>query len=487
MKRLFLGLIVASGLALMAAAPAGAVGPGVCGNSYAMLINGADPTTVTADGSPTQPGALTHAVGVGVISFGTGTTTGCTISGGALIYNAGDVQASGSPGLYVGPAHCYDGISALGTGLPCWDGGSASEMTGSLVTPGVNGNGSYDLHMFAKYAWIDGSIAPGTTPFAFTLQNTLGSSIVVGAAKSDHGVGAAPILTITMQKIGHAGAVPTALGVAPYLGLVSVSCLAWGANTSDFVAAGQASAGASIAGGAQSVIGAVQTFSNGLAGGSLSFNGNDDIVTTGTSPNNDDCATQIFPGTAFGGTFAFPDGTSNTVASIGSSVGPCSNDKTAGAGYANSSVQWGATDSSSYLTTTGLFSTATGFVPPGGESTCTTYLNVPPGIVTNVVAPPSLTVIDPATVATAPIKFTNTTPADCGISAALAGTTTDGTCTLSVTPSFDSLPDSPQTVVGMLSCTCTAEDEGTVSATLNFTSSTCQLTGTVSRTVTCTR
>src|ERR1700676_4524944 len=143
MKRLFLGLIVASGLALMAAAPAGAVGPGVCGNSFGMLINGADPSTVTADGSATQPGALSHAVGVGVISFGTGTTTGCTISGGALIYNAGDVQASGAPGLYVGPAHCYDGISALGTGLPCWGGGSASEMTGSLVTPGVNGNGSY--------------------------------------------------------------------------------------------------------------------------------------------------------------------------------------------------------------------------------------------------------------------------------------------------------------------------------------------------------
>jgi len=456
-----------------------------------MSLNGAAPTFVSQDGSATLPGALDHAVGVGVITFGAGTPAGCSVTGGAMIFNTGDIQTNPA-GVYFGPAHCYDAFSALGTGLPCWDGGDANEMSGALSNPGANGNGSYDLNIFAKYAWFDASIAAGTVPFSFTLQNTLGSSIVVGATKSDAGAGVAPIVTLTMQKIGHPNAVPTVVGAAPYVGLSSVSCLAWGANTTDFVAAGNQSTG--IAGGAQSVTGSVQTFTNGQAGGSISFNGNDDIVTSGSSPSNNDCAISVSPGTAFGGSFAFPDGTSNTVASIGSSVGPCHDDLVAGAGYANSAVQWGATDGSAYLTTTGLFSTATGFVPPGGESTCTTYTNSPAGSITNLMVPTAFIAPDSGSSTGGYIKFTNTTPADCSVTATLSGTTSDGICHLTVNGSptsatGDSLPDSPSTLVFTTACTCTAEDpmtSGAINATMTITSSNCQLSGTTVHTpVTC--
>jgi len=466
-----------------------------------MLMTGAGPTSIQQDGTPTQPGALSHAVGVGVVTFGaaaSGSNT-CSSVTGELIFNEGDVQTSPA-GAYFGPAHCYDAISALGTGVPCFDG--VNHFTfGTVTNPGPNGNGSTNLSFNAGYQWFDGSIVSCSVPFSFTLQNSLASAVVVGTSVPPVPVGAAsrasvstctnvipvPILTLTMQKIGQTPVpAPPAPGIAPYLGLESVSCTSFGANQSDFVSSTQNPPG--IAGGAGSVVGAVQTFANGLAGGSLSFNSNDNIVTGGPLPSNNDCAIQVFPGTAFGGTYAFPDGTSNTVAQIGTSGPNCSNASTPGAGYSNSAVQWGYTDTQAYLTTTGLFSLASGFVPPGGESTCTTYYNVPAGLLLNVVAPTALTVLDPATSASAPIKFTNSSPADCGISASFSGgATTDGTCTLSVTPSFDSLPNSPSTTVGTLTCTCTAEDEGSVSSTLNFTSSTCQLSGVTSRMVTCTR
>jgi hypothetical protein len=465
-----------------------------------MLMTGAGPTSIEQDGTATQPGALTHAVGVGTITFGaaaTGSTT-CSSVSGELIFNEGDVQSSPA-GAYFGPAHCYDGISALGTGVPCFDG--ANHFTfGTVTNPGPNGNGSTNLSFNAGYQWFDGSIVSCSIPFSFTLQNSLASSVVVGTSVPPVPVGAAsrravstctniipvPILTLTMQKIGQTPVpAPPSPGSAPYLGLSSVSCTSWGANQTDFVSAGQNPPG--IAGGAGSVVGAVQTFSNSDAGGSISFNSNDNIVTTGTPPSNNDCAIQVFPGTAFGGTFAFPDGTSNTVAQIGTSGNNCSDTSTPGAGYSNSAVQWGATDTQAYLTTTGLYSNATGFVPPGGESTCTTYYNVPPGQITNVVAPPTLTVLDPNTTASAPIKFTNTSPADCKVITSFAGANTDGTCTLSATTSFDVLPDSPSTVVGTLSCSCTAEDETVVSSNLVFFSPNCQLSGVTSHPVSCTR
>jgi hypothetical protein len=493
-------LALASAIAIMAAPEANAAAPGFCGHSYAMLMTGAAPTSIQQDGTSTQPGALTHAIGVGVITFGaaaTGSNT-CSSVSGELIFNEGDNQRSPT-GESFGPAHCYDAASLLSTGVPCFDGANHFTL-GTVTNPGPNGNGSTNLSFNAGYQWRDGNITSCSTPFSFTLQNSLASEVVVGTSVPPVPVGVAsrnavstcthpiavPILTLTMQKIGQTPVpAPAGPGSAPYLGLESISCQSWGANQSDFVSGSSNPPG--IAGGAGSAVGALQTFSNGDIGGSLSFNTNDNIVTTGTPPSNNDCAIQVFPGTAFGGTYAFPDGTSNTVGLIGTSGSNCSDAITPGAGYSTSAVRWGSTDTQAYLTTTGLLSAANGFVPPGTEGTCTTYHNVPAGLVLNVVAPAALTVIDPATVASAPIKFSNSSPADCGVTAALAGTTTDGTCTLSVTPSFDSLPNSPSTAVGTLTCTCTAEDEATVSATLNFTSASCLLSGTTSRTVTCTR
>ena len=119
MKRLLLSLIVAGGLALMAAPQARAGTPGPCGKSYAFIINGSDPSVVAADGSATLPGAITQAVGVGSITFAAGTTSGCTATG-EIIYNAGDMQTN-PIGEFFGPSYCYSPISGF-NGAPCFDG-----------------------------------------------------------------------------------------------------------------------------------------------------------------------------------------------------------------------------------------------------------------------------------------------------------------------------------------------------------------------------
>ena len=130
MKRLLLSLIVAGGLALMAAPQARAGTPGPCGKSYAFIINGADPSVVAADGSATLPGAITQAVGVGSITFAAGTTSGCTATG-EIIYNAGDVQTN-PIGEFFGPSYCYSGISGF-NGAPCFD-GNATGADSSNIT-----------------------------------------------------------------------------------------------------------------------------------------------------------------------------------------------------------------------------------------------------------------------------------------------------------------------------------------------------------------
>ncbi len=82
MKRLLLGLVMVGGLALAGAPMANAAAPAECGHSYAILMNGADPSTVSADGTATLPGAVTQAVGVGSITFGTASGTSCSVTGG---------------------------------------------------------------------------------------------------------------------------------------------------------------------------------------------------------------------------------------------------------------------------------------------------------------------------------------------------------------------------------------------------------------------
>jgi hypothetical protein len=494
MKRFPFVLVVTGILALTSSPPAGAVPPGLCGHSYAMLMTGTFPTAIQQDGTATQPGALTHAVGVGVITFAAAsvpTATGCKVASGELIYNAGDVQTSPN-GEFFGPAHCYDGDTIVGHGVPCFDGTNHFGSDGSL-SPSPFGNGALSLAFSASYAWFDNNILSGAKSFVFTVQNSLGSSTVVGTSVALPG---APILTLTMQKIGVTP-VGTTLGVAPYLGESSISCQSWGANQTDSTSSSLNPPG--IAGGASSAVGQTVIFPaadyvgpNPIfadGGGSISFNSNDNIVTSGTPPSNNDCAIAIQPGTNFSPqypfpTFAFPDGTSNTVVNFFAGA-DCSNiTPTTIVQFVNSAVQWSPTDSNSYLTTAALGANANGFIPPGNEMTCTTYYAAAAGELHSVVTPITLTTPKPGA-KSATIKLTNTSPADCPVDFAFVGAKTDGICTLSVTPSTE-VPGDGVSTAAAATCTCGATPDTTgFSATLELISMVCPVIGTTMPIITC--
>ena len=468
MKRILVSLIAASGLAFMAAAPANAANA-LCGHSWAMLMQGTAPTTIDADGSASQPGWLTAAVGVGEITFnalGTNGANGCTASQGEVIFNQGDIQTNPA-GEYFGPGNCYDGDSFLGTGLPCFDGGNDLAVTPApeVTSPGVNGHGSMDLTFTANFDWYDTSLASNSVPFAFTVQPA-GSTTFTGLSVPAPGD---PVLVITMQRISLTP-VPTAYGTAPYLGASSVSCGAYGANETDLVANGQ---DYGLAGGFQAVSGAIQIFNATQAGGAIGFNGNDDLTGSAatSTPANNDCSISIFPGDAeptySSGTPSvtgseFADGASNSFALIdepntGSS---CTDQNTAGAGYANASVSWGSKDQNTYITTVGLASGATGFVPPGGMSTCTTYSTVPAGKLTGSI---SATAAINRTSNGIPalgylIQSTNTSPADCQVSVTMASAS-DSLCSLSLTAGTGDNPgDIAKVTQGTVNCSCAKLD-----------------------------
>jgi hypothetical protein len=209
--------------------------PGECGKSYAMLMNGAQPSGSMADGSATLPGALTAAVGVGTISF----SPDCSTITGELIFNSGDLQTS-PPGESFGPAACLSSISTLGTGVPWFDGGNHFTAA-SLTSPGPNGNGSLDLKFNAGFTWLNGNIVlTGAAPFEFTLQNGLGAATVFGTTVPPIAGAPSPILTLTMQRIGTTTTgvpnVPVVFGAAPYLGDSIVSCNSYSSNLSDLYA-----------------------------------------------------------------------------------------------------------------------------------------------------------------------------------------------------------------------------------------------------------
>ena len=472
MKRLLLGLIVASGLALMAAPQANAANA-LCGASWAVLGEGAAGDSIQATGASDQPGWVTTAVLVGEITFdalGTNGANGCTVHSGEMILNMGDIQTSPA-GVYGGPTDCYDSDSLLTTGLPCFDGNNDLSPGGTLTSPGAEGAGSEDLVFTAIFNWFDTHIVTVDIPFAMTLQPA-GTTTVAGITKAASG---APVLQITMQKIGTVP-VATIYGAAPYLGDLAVSCEANGANTTDLVANGNGPGAPdpTIAGGFESVLGAVEIFSTGQAGGSIGFNANDDITASGATatPGNNDCSITIFPGTADPGYSSgsegltqsqWPDGTSNSFALIDepNSGTNCSDANTAGAGYANDSVAWGSKDTNAYLTTVGLASGATGYVPPGGMGTCTTYLQSGAAgkLTGSLTATQALTSNGiPATPKL--VTATSTTPSDCQVSTAMASAS-DSFCSLSLTAgATDVIPDSSpaKTTTGTINCSCVKLD-----------------------------
>jgi len=494
MKRLLLGLVMVGGLALASASMANAAAPAECGHSYAILMNGAEPSTVSATGAATLPGAVTQAVGVGSITFGTASGTSCTVTGGELIYNAGDIQTNPA-GVYASPASCFAPISALGSGIPCFDGGN--HITGTLSAGGPGG--SAILSIVSSYTWLDASVTSGTIPFGFWVTDGLGSSTAVGtsipgtASPTDSGP---PVLTLTLSKQDASGNGST-FGTTPYIGTQAVSCSGYGANATDFVASSQDSTPpAGPSGGFGSTLGEYAIFgASWPGGGQLSFNTNDYYTLSATSvpPNNEDCAFTLSPANSVGNTdydnspsatsaALFADGSANFIASVGSSGTACTDANTAGSGYADSSVLWGATDGSSYVLVTGLVSTATGFVPPGDIATCVGSEISP--AVPSVLQLVSSTIVAVGTTVSKPVEFYNFAPADCDLELSMA-TASSGSCTVKLTPTAGSdATDSLGPNTGFvnspvaISCTCGTVGSGAASVTssLSISSVACKLT-----------
>ena len=493
MKRILISLMMAGGLAMLAAPYANATAIGECGKTYAILLTGAQESTSRATGAAGEPGALTVANGVGTITFGAAGTngpTGCTVTGGELIFNSGDVQTSPA-GLFIGPAHCYDSVSALGTGLPCFDGGV--HMSGTIA-PSANDGNSLQLSIIANYAWVDTNIMSGAVPLGFTVQNNTGAAIVTGASNPGPS-GTNPtgqVLTLEMQKIGTSTnstpTVPTAFGTAPYLGDSTISCQAWGANDTDFVAALNDAAPA-VSGAYQSTIGALQIFPTGQAGGSLSFNGNDNYGSTAVPNSNNDCSFTDVPGfecaAAIPGcapvpaAYGFADGTSNSIAFVGPTGNDCGDADVAGAGYATSAVVYGTTYTSNYITVTGLFSAATGFVPPGGESFCQGFSSAPAGYLHLSSVPPTQVLTGPyPQTKTTPVTATSTTPADCDIEATLTPVSgAHAQCSAALSLGTTDANGGTVSVVDGVNCTCTTKISTgeTDTYTLSYSSISCPI------------
>jgi len=485
MKRLLLSLIVAGGLALMAAPQAGATTwPGLCGKSYAVLIQGAD-TSLTPDGP------VTGAVGVGQLTFGAGSGTSCAVTSGEFIYNAGDVQTS-PIGVSFGPSACYVPLSGF-DGVPCFD-GSNDIVGGTLSTGGPAG--SYILSFAATFTYFDASATPGAWPFEFFVEGTLGGGSAVGSSPADpSGVNGtapgngAPVLGITMEKQGTLAGIT--FGSAPFHGADALLCSGYGANSGDLVAAGQAAAsayqGQTITGAFGATSGLYVIFDPSHADGELTFNSNNSYVvpSSGPNPNNTFCPFVLIPGTYLPGGGAtqsiFTDGTSDLAALL--QVSPdCdssnpANPANAGAGYSDSSVQWGATDTDAYVIVTGLVSDATGFVPAGESATCTSYEQAANPL--TIATLTSTTLVAIGTTKTGTVKVTNSNEAACDVEISMP-TVTGGSCALSLvggpTVSTVDVGPSPSTTVATTSCTCgPVSAPGTVTGALTISSVACPI------------
>ena len=494
----------------MAAPQASAAAPGMCGKSYAILIQGADTSLVTADGSSTLPGATTGAVGVGEVTFGAGSGTSCAITTGELIYNAGDIQ-SNPIGVSFGPSACLAALSGF-NGVPCFDG--LVDMTGTLSTGGPTG--AYILSFVANYDYFDTVVGAGTVPFGFFIQNTLGSAIALGSSIPEPGLvsssfpgNGAPVLSITMEK--QAAAMPSInFGTAPFLGSNALLCTGYGANTTDGIAAAQtapsATTGQTVAGSYGATSGSYVIFNAAQADGELSFNNNNSYVfpSTGPNPNNQMCPFALVPqnyvpGYTGPGASLFTNGASNLVASLtGTFAGNpfCESLTTAGAGYSDSSVQWGSTDKNAYVIVTGLVGSSTGFVPAGESASCTSLTQAStPGKITDATTA-SITAMHTTKYGT--VTVTNPDEAACDIEVTMTTTSSgSGTaaCTLSLvggSPLTTAAvgPAAVQTVA-QTQCTCGSAALSTTSttSTLTVASTACALSSTLSPpstyTVTC--
>jgi hypothetical protein len=485
MKRTLLGLVMLSGLALMAAPKANAAALGECGKSYAMEMHGTQP-------SSTNDAALRYIVGIGQITFaaaGTNGPTGCTVSHLEVIYNDNDFGT-----FYAGPASCYFAQSLLGGGLPCFDGASHQSTTGTLA-PSVFGGGAQTLNINPSFAWTNGGPAASNLPLSFTLMTNTGSSIAQGNSVPDAGPTASapvpqkPVLVITLQKqsttvtlpktgpagcgaLGCTGGGNNGYGVAPYLGLSNSLFQGYGAPSADPFAQ-------PIDGSFGSTISSLQIFANGLAGGVASFSSNDNIGNT-TGADNVSCDTTV----AQTGNFA--SGSSNQVASIVHPVSANCADAFAAGQFTLATVVFGTTDTSTYSIVTGLAAaTLTGglFVPPGLMSDALGLASAPPGFLHTTATVNAVINTETGALVQKVYSATNTSPAGCDVAFNMAtvGPSGPGGCKVQLAGGnptnvlVEGGTVNPAAATVQCTCSATPEDDTGVTSTLTVTSSDCQV------------
>jgi hypothetical protein len=475
-NRVILSFVMASGLALGAAPVAHATNLPECGHSYAFQVHGAEPSTI-------NDAALHYIAGIGQITFGPLNSDGrCAVTHLETIYNDNDVL-----GFSAGPSHCFDVLSVLGTGFPCFDGGD-HQAVGGLLSPSPNGNGATNLTIDPSFGWVNGVVTASSLPLSFTLQAAIGASTVIGTSIAPPGPTlpagsppANPVLTITMQKQSTGVTLPVtgpnAIGIPPFLGLFVLSFDRFGAPSADSYAL-------PVTGSFGSAAGVLQIFGNASGGGSLSFNTNAN-VDSATAENDCDFAYDVDDDFADGTTFSFMGFASPPYAAT-----PKCGNEAADAGIALGGVLWGATDTNSYLIEIGDgagFSLPLGLGSPAGEVvTGTMYASAPAGQVTNLV---QQTLVAPKKTSAGYVKTTDTSPAACDLNETMTPVA-DGICTLNLVSFPGGTPepvnaiaesDTPSTQYAQTNCSCTtssASSADSVSSTLTISTSLCQFSGT---------
>lgn len=419
-----------------------------CNHSYAIEMHGTEPS-LTADAP------LHYIVGIGQFTLGpqtpSGVGNGCTITHGELIYNDNDLLTYSA-----GPATCYAAQSLLGGGIPCFNGGTSPlGMTGSLV---AGNDGGAVLSLVATEGWLDGAPGASVIPLSFNIQGEAGDHLVLGSTLSDLGPmptsppPGSPVLAMTMEHQHPPVTLPVTgpgpqppqfpagylnpaapplpctgggcngFGVAPYLGLTVSLFQGYAAPSADLFAQ-------PMQGSFASTISSQQIFSNGEAGGSASFNTNDNVGNTAGATNND-CDFGVLQ------TGNFADGTSNDAVWFEHPSPTCFN-AAAAATFELSVVQRSTADRDSFSIVTGhsaSIPTNGLIVPAGMMADGMGIMSVPAGGLTDLALTTMIAaggkVGSPKTT-NGFLSFFSTTPVGCDVTASMATvTSSNGNCTL---------------------------------------------------------
>jgi hypothetical protein len=426
MKRIVLGLIMAGGLAMMAAPNANAVVSScglLAGKSYAITLNGSE----YFDGTEPSNGPTPNPVaGLGAIQVVENVSTGapCTITG-ELLYNDNDT--------ITGPGSCSPGGEALawsGSGAPtpvpisgtvkCFT-GTTGQLTGNVVSNSA-GEGSM-------------SITDSETGLTFNFSTVTGVGAAnfggtsVGTGVPESGTPPVPaILAIIGNKQTTTGAdsiTNTTFGSAPWKGQTYGA--GFGVTTAD------STSNAGIGG---TTVSETLTNADGTGLGTANLNDNNSTVFYGAAalPGND-CHYKIGRDVAGSGPFA--DGTVNVTAVIQQPyTGGCDYANAAG-GFAVSAVLYGTTNTYENTMFTGdssALGTPGEYAAPDGASAGTST----PATV-GLVGPAAAQIVT-ASLANHPypLHYTNTSPEDCLVNLTLvdaAGSNFAAVCSISQAPS----------------------------------------------------